>query len=78
MSRAEDNSRSVSGMTLNDDRLSGERKRPLEPFVSVMGKPIPRNSKTLSEHFRERFMTYSIFHRGFFCDCCALHKNYYK
>ena len=42
MSRAEDNSRSVSGMTLNDDRLSGERKRPLEPFVSVMGKPIPR------------------------------------
>ena len=34
-------------MTLNDDRLSGERKSPSEPSVTVMGKPIPRNSKTL-------------------------------
>ena len=29
-------------MTLNDDRLSGERKSPSEPSVTVMGKPIPR------------------------------------
>lgn len=35
MSRAEDNSRSVNGMTLNDNRLSGERKRPSEPSEVV-------------------------------------------
>lgn len=41
MSRAEDNSRSVSGMTLNDDRLFGEQKRHSEPSVAVMGKCVP-------------------------------------
>ena len=47
MSRAEDNSRSVSGMTLNDGRLSDEREHHSELSVAIMGKLIPRNSKTL-------------------------------
>ena len=37
MSRAEDHSRSVSGMTSNDDRLSGERNSPSEPSVLFTG-----------------------------------------
>ena len=47
MNRAEDNSKSVNGMTLNDDRLSGERECHSELSVAIMGKLIPRNSKTL-------------------------------
>lgn len=37
MSRAEDNSRSGNGMTLNDDRLYGERRSLSEPFVLLTG-----------------------------------------
>ena len=47
MNRAEDISKSVNGMTLNDDRLSGEREHHSELSVAIMGKLIPRNSKTL-------------------------------
>ena len=66
MNRAEDNSRSVSGTTLNDDRLSGKRKRHLEPSVAVMEKlSAERKSpqkrlQGISESFRLVF-SYSTF-----------------
>ena len=40
MSRTEVSRRNVNGMTLNDDRHSGEWKRPSESSVTVMGKLI--------------------------------------
>jgi len=49
-----------SGMTLNDDRLSGERRSPSEPLVTVMGKLIPRNSKTLPERL-ESVLRYTAY-----------------
>jgi len=48
-------------MTLNDDRLSGERKSPSELSVTVMGKLIPRNSKTLSERL-ESVLRYTAYY----------------
>ena len=67
MNRTEDNSRSVSGMTLNDDRLSGERRSPSELSVTVMGKTLSAERKSpqkrlqgISESFRLVF-SYSTF-----------------
>ena len=57
--------RKVSGMTSNDDRLSGERKRHLEPSVTVMGKTICRKEKpseTLTGHFRELSVSIQLQH----------------
>lgn len=46
-SRDEISNRSVNGMTLNDDRLSGERECPSEPSVMIMGKLSHLISKAL-------------------------------
>ena len=47
MSRVVISRKERSGMTLNDDRLSDERECHSELSVAIMGKLIPRNSKTL-------------------------------
>ena len=43
------------GMTLNNDRLSGERKRPSEPSVTVMGKVVLMKLQTLPERSESVF-----------------------
>ncbi|MDD7515300.1 MAG: relaxase/mobilization nuclease domain-containing protein [Ruminococcus flavefaciens] len=52
-SRAEISNRSVSGMILNDDRLSDERKSHSEPFMMIMGETclLDKQSPQKSEGF---------------------------
>ena len=51
MSRAEISRRKESAVTLNDDKLPGERKSPSEPSVAIMGKSNRRKSKAAQRAF---------------------------